>query len=91
MSKRSSNIAERQVATSHQVYYIREDLEAYYNRVRQGKLQGVLDEMDETRVVSAIKETAESVSDNLNGQSIVQVEYLADTLDRWAEQLIGPG
>ena len=29
--------------------------------------------------------------ENLNGESIARAEYWADNLDRWAEQLVGPG
>jgi len=42
-------------------------------------------------VVNELAMLADTVRINLNGQSIAQAEYWADVLDRWAEQLVGPG
>ncbi|MFV2067711.1 MAG: hypothetical protein ACC645_12105, partial [Pirellulales bacterium] len=87
----ASRIAEREVAHSDVVYLIQDDLEAYYNRVRQGKFKTVVNEMKKTQVVRKVREVSEMVADNLAGQSIAEAEFWADTLDRWAEQLVGPG
>jgi hypothetical protein len=87
----AEKIAEREVAQSDSVYVIQEDLEAYYNRVQEGKFKTILNEMKTVQVVSQLREVAETVQDNLSGQSIAQAEFWSDTLDRWAEQLVGPG
>ena len=89
--RQAERIAQREVAQSDNVYVIQDDLEAYYNRVQQGKFKTVLDEMKTLQVASKLRGIADTVQHNLNGQSIAQTEFWADTLDRWAEQLVGPG
>ena len=48
VKKKSDSIAKREVAQSDNVYVIQEDLEAYFNRVQQGKYKTVVDGMHET-------------------------------------------
>ncbi len=83
-------IAEREMVQSDDVYIIQDDLEAYFNRVQHAKYKVVLDEMKDTQVVTRIRHIAETTRESLAGQSIAQAEYWADTLDRWAEELVGP-
>ena len=88
---RAKLLAKRQRAHESTLQTIEDDLEAYSNRVQQGKFKTVLAEM---RKLDAVKETgvvAERIVANEPGTSIVQAEFLADTFDRWAEQLVGPG
>ena len=88
---RAKLLAKRQRAHESTLQIIEDDLEAYANRVQQGKFKTVLAEM---RDLSAVKQTgvvAERIIANEPGTSIAQAEYLADTFDRWAEQLVGPG
>jgi hypothetical protein len=59
--------------------------------MQEGKFKTVLDEMRETQAVGELKEIGDTIKANLNGQSLVKAEFWADTLDRWAEQLVGPG
>ena len=33
---------------------------------------------------------AEAIKDNFIGESTIEAEFWADTLDRWAEQLVDP-
>ena len=87
----AQDIMEREVAQSENVLLIQEDLEAYFNRVQQGKYKIVVSEMQDSDVVNELAMLADTVRINLNGQSIAQAEYWADVLDRWAEQLVGPG
>jgi hypothetical protein len=89
--ERAGKISERELAQSESVYTIQEDLEAYYNRKQENVLKSVLEEMKDMQVVGKLKDIGESVTDNLNGQSIVMAEFWADNLDRWAEELVGPG
>jgi hypothetical protein len=89
--KQADKLAEREIAQSENVYLIQDDLEAYYNRVQQGKFKTVLNEMKSTEVVIKLRDVSDTLRDNLSGQSIAQTEFWADTLDRWAEQLVGPG
>ncbi len=88
---RAKLLAKRQRAHESTLQIIEDDLEAYSNRVQQGKFKTVLAEM---RDISAVRQTgvvAERIVGNEPGISIAQVEFLADTFDRWAEQLVGPG
>ena len=88
---RAKRLSKRQRAHESTLQIIEDDLEAYANRVQQGKFKTVLAEM---RDLSAVKQTgvvAERIVANEPGTSIAQAEYLADTFDRWAEQLVGPG
>ncbi len=89
--QQATKIAKRENAQSESVYVIQEDLDAYYNRVREGKFKTVLNEMRDVKVVGQLRELANDVATNLNGQSIAQAEFWADSMDRWAEQLVGPG
>ena len=86
-----AGIAKRELAHGDDVYVIQDDLEAYYNRVQEGKFRTVLNEMKATQVVSNLHGIAKGVQENLSGQSMAEAEFWADTLDRWAEQLVGPG
>jgi len=88
---RAKLLAKRQRAHESTLQTIEDDLQAYSNRVQKGKFKIVLAEM---RDLSAVKQTgivAERIVSNEPGTSIAQVEFLADTFDRWAEQLVGPG
>jgi len=84
-------IAEREIGQGDVVYVIQDDLEAYFNRVQQGKFRTVLREMKSSQVVSNLQVIAKLVERNRTGQSIAEAEFWADTMDRWAEQLVGPG
>ena len=92
-AKHLAKIAERERAHSHVVWTIQSDLEAYYHRVRDGKFKVVLEEMKEEQPVpglAEIAEIAEVAAGNHSGTAIAKAEYWADTLDRWAEELVGP-
>ena len=89
--KISSKVVLRENAESENVYTIQEDLEAYFNRKQQGKFKTVLQEMEGTQVAANLKEIGTVAAGNRKGQSIVMAEFWADNLDRWAEQLVGPG
>ncbi len=74
---------------SEKVSNIIDDLEAFQERRRLSKFENVLAEMKESQVVGSLR----VLSDDLpreQGMSIAQAEYWADTLDRWAEDLVDP-
>ncbi|MDF2378010.1 MAG: hypothetical protein P1U81_17360 [Verrucomicrobiales bacterium] len=73
---------------SSRVYEIQTDLEAYYQRKQDVVYKNVLDQMKQSSVVSRLKEIGRSSEGNLSGLSISSAEYWADTLDRWAEELV---
>ncbi len=84
-------IVDREREEGKNLATIKSDLEAYYQRVQQGKFGTVIREMEELEVMARLDNLSELVDVNLHGQSISHAEFWADTFDRWAEQLVGPG
>ncbi len=89
--ERTGMLAERQRAYITTVENIVEDLSAYLTRNPDGKYKTVLEEMQETSVTKQVGIVADRLLTNEAGTSVAHAEWLADTLDRWAEQLVGPG
>jgi hypothetical protein len=89
--KRAALIAKRQTEYRELVGYIYDDLEAYSNRSNDGKFKTVLLEMKQDDLSSQLEDLAIKIDSNKPGASKVHAELLADTFDRWAEQLVGPG
>ncbi len=73
---------------SEKVYTIQSDLDAYYQRKQDVIFKNVLDQMRELSVVTNLQQISDEVSVNLSGRSISAAEYWADTMDRWAEELV---
>lgn len=88
---RSELLAKRENLHGGTLANIQDDLEAYVNRVNEGKFQTVLSEMKSDEVLKQVTDVAEKIVANESGGSIAHSEFLADTFDRWAEQLVGPG
>jgi hypothetical protein len=83
--------ARRQIRQSEVLHEIRSDLEAYAQRRPMPPLKKLLEEMRATEVGTRIRRIAADVEANLNGRSVTESEYWADTLDRWAEELVEAG
>lgn len=88
---RSELLAKRQQAHAETMQHITDDLAAYISRNPDGKYKTVLSEMQKLEPVKQLNTVAERMLANEPGTSIAQAEWLADTFDRWAEQLVGPG
>lgn len=76
-------------AGSQNVSYIMDDMQSYFERRRMNQFKLVLDDMRESEVVTALR----TIGDDLPkepGMSIAQAEFWADSLDRWAEDLVDP-
>jgi hypothetical protein len=86
---KSGSIAGHAKSQSEFVSLIQGDLEAYFQRKQDMRFKNVLDQMKKTEVVSALARTGENTLINLSGRSISASEYWADTLDRWAEEMVG--
>ncbi len=80
--------AGEQEAQSRFVHGIQSDLEAYFQRKQEAIYKNVLDQMKDQAVVAGIKSIGRESLANLNGRSIASSEFWADTLDRWAEELV---
>ena len=83
-------LAEREKAASDRVLVIQEDMHAYAERKPSKNYTRVLAEMQEATVVAQIRDMAAAINRNEVGQSTIEAEFWADTLDRWAEQLVDP-
>ena len=85
-----THLAEREVAESATVFTIFQDMIAYAARRPSQNYSRVLDEIQNTSVGYQIQEMARLINQNFIGQSTIEAEFWADTLDRWAEQLVDP-
>jgi len=83
-------LGDLQLAASEEVLTIHEDMDAYAERRPSDKFTRVLDEMQTSDVVEEIKDIKSYIQNNAVGNATIASEYWADTLDRWAEQLVDP-
>jgi len=84
------NLSEQEKASADRVLLIQEDMDAYAERKPAKNYTRVLTEMQEATVVAQIRDVAAAIHKNEVGQSTIEAEFWADTLDRWAEQLVSP-
>ena len=89
--ERMKLLVKRQKAHAEALQHIEDDLAAYSNRVQDGKFKTVLAEMKKIEAIKQTHSVADRMVANEPGTSIAHTEFLADTFDRWAEQLVGPG
>lgn len=83
-------LGDLQLAASDEVLTIHEDMDAYAERRPSDKFTRVLDEMQTSDVVEEIKAIKDYIQNNAVGNATIASEYWADTMDRWAEQLVDP-
>ncbi len=86
--KAAEPIAKKAKDQSEVVRVIQSDLDAYSQRKQDAHFKTILEEMKKSEIVRALARGGEKVSMNLTGQSLVGSEYWADTLDRWAEEMV---
>jgi hypothetical protein len=84
----ASYIAQNAKDQSEVVRVIQSDLDAYFQRKQDAHFKATLDEMKKTDIVRALAGDGDKVSVNLTGQAMSGSEYWADTLDRWAEEMV---
>ena len=85
-----TRLAKREVAESETVFIIFQDIVAYTERRPSQNYSRVLTEMQNIGTSYQIQDIATAINHNLIGQSTIEAEFWADTLDRWAEQLVDP-
>ncbi len=66
-----------------------DDMDAFFERRRTDGFRIVLNEIKDTKAVSAISQLATDIPLE-QGMSVAQAEYWADAIDRWAEELVDP-
>lgn len=77
-------------SASKEVATIIQDMAAYTDRRPTANYLRVLAEMEDASLENQMRDLVRAISMNLVGQSTIEAEYWADTLDRWAEQLVDP-
>ncbi len=85
---KSDDIADKEVEQSNVVKLIQSDLEAYFQRKQDMRFKNILEQMKKTEVVSALARIGDEVKTNWSGRGIASSELWADTLDRWAEEMV---
>ena len=85
-----TRLVEREVTESETVLTIFQDMVVYAERRPSQNYSRVLDEMQNANVSSQIQDMATAINQNFIGQSTIEADFWADTLDRWAEQLVDP-
>ena len=83
-------LAEREIAESEVVSTLLQDMVAYTDRRPSENLSRVLSEMQDAILPNQLQDMAKAIKGNFVGESTIEAEYWADTLDRWAEQLVDP-
>lgn len=73
------------------VQVIQSDLEAYFQRRPDQHFKKVLAEMKQTKVVAELGRVGDRAADNLSGSALHGAEFWADTMDRWAEEMVAAG
>ncbi len=87
-SKDSEPLAQNAQTRSDFVKLIQSDLDAYAARKQDGRFKKVLLEMQSSEVVQSLAQAKNKLEAHLHGQTFHGAEYWADTLDRWAEELV---
>jgi hypothetical protein len=75
--------------SSQSISNIMDDLQAYFDRRRMNQFKLVLDEMRSSDILAALRTLGDEIPKE-QGMSIAQCEFWADTLDRWADDLVDP-
>jgi hypothetical protein len=89
--KEAETIATRAKEESETVRIIQSDLDAYYQRKQDSIYKNVLDQMKKMEAVRALSQEGEDLAVNFTGRTVSGSEFWADTLDRWAEELVAAG
>ncbi len=81
-------IAKQAKSQSEVVGIIESDLDAYFQRKQDARFKNTLDEMKKSEIVRALSGDGDKVTANFSGQALAGSEFWADTLDRWAEEMV---
>jgi hypothetical protein len=84
-----TDLSEKEQASSKNISYIMDDIEAYFERRRLVRFKSILDQMRQEDVTGALRRLGTDIPQE-QGLSVSQCEYWSDTLDRWAEDMVDP-
>ncbi len=82
-------MSEQEAKGSHDVSFIMDDMQSYFERRQFLRFKTVLDEMRQQDVIGGLRQLGDDIRKEY-GVSIAQCEFWSDTLDRWAEDLVDP-
>lgn len=82
-------LASTQQSSRQKVAYIMDDMQAYFERRRMNQFKLVLDDMRSLGVLDSLTDLSVTIPKK-QGLSISQAEYWADSMDRWADDLVDP-
>ena len=83
-------LAGKEISESKVASTLLQDMAAYADRRPSEGFSRVLSEMQDAIVSEQMLDMAEAIQDNFIGDATIEAEFWADTLDRWAEQLVDP-
>ena len=83
-------LAGKEISESKVASTLLQDMAAYADRRPSSGFSRVLSEMQDAIVSEQMLDIAEAIQDNFIGDATIEAEFWADTLDRWAEQLVDP-
>ena len=83
-------LAEKEISESKVASTLLQDMAAYADRRPSEGFSRVLSEMQDAIVSDQMQDMAAAINDNFIGDATIEAEFWADTLDRWAEQLVDP-
>jgi len=86
--KDAAQIAEHEKTQSETVRLIQSDLEAYFARKPDMQFKNIIGQMKDTQAVKMLAYLGDQAAVNLSGSSMSGAEFWADTLDRWAEEMV---
>lgn len=81
------SLSQSQHESSQSLSFIMDDMQAYFDRRKIPEIKSVLDDMKSAEVLASLKKLGDDLPVE-HGLSIAQAEYWADTIDRWAEDLV---
>ena len=89
-AQQRKTLADRQVAESEKLSTLQQDMMAYAARQPSPHYELVLEEMQNDDPAIRVRDIGSTIQKNDVGQATIDSEFWADTLDRYAEQLVPP-
>ena len=84
-----ADLSKQEIASSHDISMIMDDMQSYFERRRYLRFKTVLDDMRQQDAIGSLRQLSDDVRTE-TGFSIAQAEYWSDTMDRWADDLVDP-
>lgn len=89
VTQMQDEVGQQEALGSQKVSVIMDDIQAYFERRRFQRFKTVLEEMQQQDAVGSLRQLGDDVRTE-TGLSMAQAEFWADTMDRWADNLVDP-